>query len=111
MAKQDINTIDEALNVLDEAAKEKKEDLMKQIGDRYQNIRDVFGGSKEAVSKGVHEGKKNMEEMLKKGKMFTQASFKKADIEIRKNPMPYLVGTAVASMILGYTLHNGKNKK
>jgi len=93
--------ITEALELLNEAAREKKDELKGLLNDRYSHI-------KQAMSMGT-------EQIIEKAKQFTEESKEKlvdvaseADKRVRQNPWPYIAGAAAASLIVGYLM--GKRK-
>jgi ElaB/YqjD/DUF883 family membrane-anchored ribosome-binding protein len=96
--------ISEALELLNEAAKEKGDELKGLMADRYSHIR-------EAMTAGVERGK----EVLKQTQDLTQQAIvqgkEKAveiatdvDKRVHKDPWAYIAGAAVASLLLGYLM-------
>lgn len=104
-----INTIDEALAVLEDAAKDKKEELTKQIGGRYQHVREIFSGSPRRMVRDAFR-KEKIDDAIKKGRYYAEQSMHTMDDELHRHPLPYLLGTAVTFLIIGYTL-SGNGKK
>jgi len=96
--------ISEALELLNEAAKEKKDELKRLMANRYSHIR-------EAMTSGVDQGK----EVLKHAQDITQEAIVQGkekiieiagdvDKRVHKDPWVYIAGTAVASLLLGYLM-------
>lgn len=94
--------ISEALELLNEAAKEKKDELKGLMVNKYSHIR-------EAMTAGVEHDK----EILKHTQDFTQEAIVQGkekvmeiagdvDKRVHKDPWVYIAGTAAASLLLGY---------
>jgi ElaB/YqjD/DUF883 family membrane-anchored ribosome-binding protein len=98
--------ITDALKVLDEAAKEKKEEIQNIVSDKYNHIKDALFGAnakysldsvKEGAAKAAHQAREAGEEKVKE--IATQV-----DQNVHSNPWPYIGGVAVGALLLGYIL-------
>jgi len=96
--------ISEALDLLNEAAKEKKDELKGLMSNRYAHIR-------EAMTSGVEHGKEILkhtqdmaQETMTQGKEKVMAMAGDVDKRVHKDPWVYIAGTAVASLLLGYLM-------
>jgi ElaB/YqjD/DUF883 family membrane-anchored ribosome-binding protein len=94
--------ITEALELLNEAAKEKREEMKGLMTDRYSHIKQV-------VLEGTTQGKKILDkaqdvaqEAIVEGRETVKKTAVEVDRRVRKNPWPYVSGAAVVSLILGY---------
>ena len=94
--------ISEALELLNEAAKEKKDELKGLMANRYSHIR-------EAMTSGVEYGKdvfKHAQDITKEaivqGKDKAVEIASDVDKRVHKDPWTYIAGTAVATLLLGY---------
>ncbi|MBF0479141.1 MAG: hypothetical protein HQL26_06625 [Candidatus Omnitrophica bacterium] len=83
--------ITEALELLNEAAKEKKNELKDLMSEKYLSM-------KQAVMEGANHGKQIIEE----GKKKALETVKVVDAQVRENPWPYIGGVALFSIVLGY---------
>lgn len=90
--------IDEALELLDELARDKKAELLGMIEEKYGNLRSALGGAEGRA----HEAYAQAEEKVKE--VATTI-----DEKVHKNPWPWLGGTALGFLILGLLL--GRPKK
>ncbi len=100
--KTNSGKITEALDLLNEAAQEKKSEFKELFTDKYSHIR-------EAMVAGVEQGR----QMLDKAKHLTQDAIvegekkikevvSEADKRVHKDPWPYITGAAAFSLLLGY---------
>jgi len=94
--------INEALELLNEAAREKKDELKGLMSNKYSHIREV-------MTAGVDHGK----EVLKHAQDITKETIIQSkekvieiatdiDKRVHKDPWVYIAGTAAASLLLGY---------
>ncbi len=96
--------ISEALELLNEAAREKKEELTGLMANKYAHIREV-------MTAGVISGKEFLkhnqnlgQEALVKGQEKAKEIASDLDQRVHKDPWPYIAGTAVVSLVLGYLM-------
>jgi ElaB/YqjD/DUF883 family membrane-anchored ribosome-binding protein len=95
--KLEDKRINEALDLLNEAAKEKKAELQGMISEKYKNLKAALGAGGERLEKQASEA-------LNKGKDEVAELAKKVDDSVRKNPWPYIGGTALGFLLLGLLL-------
>jgi len=107
--------INEALAILEEAAKDKKEELNKLVGSGYANVRELFAEglkkssqAQEKLGDAVSDGEKIVEETIQKGSMYVQDATNQLEKEIRNKPMLYLTIVSAASLFIGYLLGSKK---
>ena len=96
--------IAEALELLNEAAKEKKDELKGLMSNRYSHIR-------EAMTSGAEHGKEIFkhtqdlaQETIDQGKEKVMEIAGDVDKRVHKDPWVYIAGTAAASLLLGYLM-------
>lgn len=89
--------ISEALELLNEAAKEKREELKGLMKDKYTHIR-------EAMAAGAGQAKDMAQDFLVEGQEKIKEAVSEADRRVRKDPWPYIAGAAAASLLLGYLM-------
>lgn len=101
--------IDEALQLLNEAAHDKKEEFQKIFGDRFSHLKEALSGVAHGNKEILGRVKHLAEEGLFKGpEKFTEA-FSDIDEQVHKDPWPYLGGVAAGALVLGFIL--GASKK
>jgi ElaB/YqjD/DUF883 family membrane-anchored ribosome-binding protein len=83
--------ISEALDLLNEAAREKRDELKGLMVNKYAHIR-------EAMSSGVE----NAQEVIAQGKEKVIEIAGDVDKRVHKDPWVYIAGAAAASLLLGY---------
>ncbi len=100
--------ISEALKLLEEAAKMKKDELKTVMTDKYTNLKNVIVEAESNLAKSISVAGKQAIEAAAKAK---DVSVEKAreiatdvDKSVHKNPWPYIGGTAVVTLLLGYIL-------
>jgi len=83
--------ISEALDLLNEAAKEKKDELKGLMSDKYSHIREVMTAGVENAHEAFIQGQEKVKEIAGD-----------VDKRVHKDPWVYIAGAAAASLLLGY---------
>jgi ElaB/YqjD/DUF883 family membrane-anchored ribosome-binding protein len=105
--------IAEALKLLEEAARQKKDELKSLMSDKYTHLRDVIIETEGTLVKSLSDA----------GKHAVVAAAHARDVGVEKarelagdvdkhvhhNPWQYIAGTAAVGLLLGYIL--GRNRK
>ncbi len=100
--------IQEALELLNEAAQGKKEEVFELLGDKYEHLKEFFesvasngeaiaGQTKKQIVKSLHQEEKKLKEVA------TQW-----DKKVHKDPWAFLGGVALGSLVLGLILARKK---
>ncbi len=93
---------EEALQLLNEAAREKKEEIQSLIGDRYSQIRDVLEDAAKKSKKTYRSAKNTAEGWAEEGGENVREVISDLDDRIHENPWAYLGGVAVGALLLGF---------
>lgn len=103
----------EALEFLEEAATKKKDELTSVIADKYSHLRRVIVETESGLVDSLSDARRHSVEAAAHAK---DVGVEKArelacdvDKNLRRNPWPYLAGTAGIGLLLGYIL--GRNRK
>jgi ElaB/YqjD/DUF883 family membrane-anchored ribosome-binding protein len=102
-----------ALKLLEETAKQKKDELRTVMSDKYTNLRSLIMENDSSLMKSLSTAKDHALEAATRVK---EAGVEKAreiardvDKSVHENPWPYIAGSAVVGVLLGYIL--GRNRK
>ena len=85
--------ISEALELLNEAAQEKRDELKDLMADKYTHIREAMGHTKQMAQQAINQGKDKVVEIAGD-----------VDKRVHKDPWVYIAGAAAASLVLGYLM-------
>ena len=100
--KTDAKKISEALELLEEVAKDKKAELQSLVSEKYDSLKSVLGDAAEGLQE---QGRETYEHGIEKVKDLASRSVE----NVRRHPWPYLGGTAIGFLILGFFL--GRSSK
>lgn len=98
------NKIHEALELLNEAAREKQEEIYDIFGNKYEHLKEILGDvaangqelaghARERIVKGLHEEEKMLKETVAH-----------LDKKVHKDPWVFLSTVALGSLLLGVFL-------
>ena len=104
--------ITEALRLLEDAAKGKKEELRTLVSNKYRNLKEALGEAELDMAAAVAAARKRTMEAAQQAKDLGLVKAKEiaaeVDEQVHENPWPYISGVAVAALLIGYIL--GRNK-
>ena len=105
--------ISEALKLLEEAAMQKKDELKSVMSDKYKHLKNVIVEAEGNLVKSLSDARKHAVDAAVHAK---DVSVEKAreiahdvDKSVHHNPWPYIGGSAVVGILLGYIL--GRSRK
>jgi len=105
--------IEEALKLLEEAAEQKKDELKNVISGKYTHLKNLLVETEGSLAQSLTDATKRASEAAVHAK---DAGVEKTlelshdlDKSVHQNPWPYIGGTAVFSLLLGFFL--GRNPK
>lgn len=105
--------IEEALKLLEEAAKMKKNELKSVMSDKYTHLKSVIVEAEHSLVHSLSDAKKHAVEAAAHAKEVGVEKAKElagdVDASVHRNPWAYIGGTAVIGLLLGYVL--GRDRK
>ncbi len=96
----------EALELLNEAAREKKEEIQTLIGDRYSDIQDAMHAVAVQGRRNFKKAKRMAEGAIEEGQERFEDTIEDVNKEVHKNPWAYIGGAALGALLLGFVLGN-----
>lgn len=119
--RYDRQNIDEALQVLENAARERSQDLQDLIRNKYANIKDTLTPQPETknrirelgerVQENVRQGKETMNEMMQTGSQKISDTAGRVNREVHTHPFQVISGVAVSALLLGFILGTRKQSE
>jgi ElaB/YqjD/DUF883 family membrane-anchored ribosome-binding protein len=104
--------ISEALKLLEEAAKDKKDEIRSLVSDKYAHLKDALVATEHSVAETLSAAQKRAVEAMLHAKELGQEKVKKAatavDEQVHTNPWPYIGGAALTAFLFGYILGRKK---
>lgn len=101
---------EEALELLNEAARDKKDEIQNLLTDKYSDIQGLIRKTAKAKVAEASRYKDAAEEMFEEGAEQLKSVASDVDKKIHDNPWPYVGGAALAALLLGFIMGNSKEK-
>jgi ElaB/YqjD/DUF883 family membrane-anchored ribosome-binding protein len=101
--------IAEALKLLEEAAKQKKDELKSVLSDKYTHLRGLIVGVESDVAKRVGDTKNHALEVAAHVQEIGVEKAREVNKSAHQNPWVFIGGATVISLLFGYIL--GRNSK
>lgn len=112
MAATSNEKISEALALLEEAAKEKKDELQHLVSDKYTHLRSTLAtASTTAVETLTAAQKREIANLMQAKEVIAEKVKETAtvvDDHVHTNPWPYIGGSALVALLVGYILGHKK---
>lgn len=104
--------LSEALKLLEDAAKEKKNELQGMIKGKYSHLKEVLIDKEEDITHALLAAKKQaLKAAVQASEIGTERAKEIAadvDQQVHENPWPYIGGVALGSLLIGYILGRSK---
>lgn len=104
--------IAEALKLLEQAARDKKDELRALAHDKYAHLKDALGEAQHTVADSLAAARKRTLEAAQQARTVGAEKAKQlaseVDTQVREHPWPVIGGVAVVALLIGYVM--GRNK-
>ena len=107
----DNKKIDEALNLLSEAAKEKKEEVQSLLNKKFTNIRDFVQETAEKQGRNLNRIRRQAEDAIDDGSEKFKQATSEIDEKVHENPWLYIGGVAFGALLLGLVLGSSRRDR
>ena len=102
---------EEALELLNEAAREKKTEIQQLFGDKYSTIKSALQDAAQQQTERLNRLKQQAGEAWEVGGERAKEIAAEVDEKVKENPWPYIGGVAVGALLLGFILGASRNNK
>ena len=102
---------EEALQLLNEAAREKKQEIQQLFGDKYSVIRQAVQEAASQQGERLNRVRQAAGEALELGGERAKQAAADIDEKVKENPWAYIGGAAVGALLLGFILGASRNNK
>lgn len=100
--------IHEALELLDELAKEKGSEINQLISEKYLNIQEIMDESKNIYKETVEKTKQSLSEAVVRGENKIKEISTRIDRKVHENPWLFIIIGISGSFLFGYILGGAK---
>lgn len=101
---------EEALQLLNEAAREKKDEIQNLLNNKYSDIQSLIRTTAKSKVAEMGRYREVAEEALGESAEKLKGAAEDVDKKVRENPWPYVGGAALAALLLGFIMGNSKDK-
>ena len=102
---------EEALQLLNEAAREKKQEIQQLFGDKYTHIRQAVQEAAALQGERLNRVRAAAGEAIEYSNERIKQVASDVDERVKENPWAYIGGAAVGALLLGYILGASRNNK
>ncbi len=103
-ATHKTDKVQDALELLNQAARAKQDELYQALEDKYQEIKQTIAEAAENGRDVLEQAKKKAEDAVDMGQEILKSKATEIDKKVHDNPWGFLGGVAITSFLLGYAL-------
>jgi Fe-S cluster assembly scaffold protein SufB len=104
----DRDKINQALELLNEAARDKQQEVYEAIQNKYEDIKGVFETAAESGRSALDEIKKSAGTVIHSGEERVRKTASNVSGKVHESPWWFMGAVAVAAFVTGYNLSHGK---
>ena len=102
---------EEALHLLNEAAREKTEEIQNILGDKYSDIRRIIEQQAAKQKQNLKRVQRVAGDWLEEGEEKAREVASDLDENVRENPWAYIGGVAAGALLLGFILGSSSRNR
>ncbi len=102
---------EEALQLLNEAAREKKQEIQQLFGDKYSVIRQAVQDAASQQGERLSRLRETATEAIELGGERAKQMAEDVDERVKENPWAFIAGAAVGALLLGFILGASRNNR
>ena len=102
---------EDALHLLNEAAKEKKDEIQNLLGDKYTDIRRIIEQTAAKQKQSLKRAGRVAEEWMEEGGDKLREAASEVDDRVHENPWAFIGGVAIGTLLLGFILGSSSRNK
>ncbi len=102
---------EEALQLLNDAAKEKKDEIQNLLSDKYTDIRKIIEQTASQQKQNLKRAQRVAGEWIEEGEETLRDVAAEVDENVHENPWPYIGGVAIGALLLGFILGSSSRNK
>ncbi|MDA3874594.1 MAG: hypothetical protein PF795_11630 [Kiritimatiellae bacterium] len=104
MKNQDVQKIDEALSLLNEAAHSQKDEMSKLISSKYGNLKSTLQDLEEKASDKTHESADRLRELREAAALHAHEAAETVDRKAHEDPWKTLGWSVIGAFAIGLLL-------
>jgi len=102
--KQETQKINEALELLNEAARDKKDDLTKTVSDKYGDLKNALLEMESDIAGTAHQGARRLEELKEAAAQRARETARQVDQKAHEDPWKALGWSVAGAFVVGFLL-------
>ena len=100
---QKNDKVQDALQLLNQAARDKQDELYEALEGKYKEIKQTIAEAADAGRDVLDEARKKAESVVDSGQALLKSKANEIDQKLHENPWVFIGGVALTSFLIGYT--------